>query len=120
MPNRTGLFCDHPPFEHYIEYFVVIVLRRNRNVEEEIQTSPIHHEYTKYMRDVDVADQLEHLIVARVDYTNGRTWCKNGETLSKTMTHLQFHLYQKIVPKSRHPNQHNYVQNCQIKTFEST
>jgi hypothetical protein len=34
------------------------VQRRNGAIREPIATSPIHYEYTTFMRDVDVVDQL--------------------------------------------------------------
>jgi hypothetical protein len=43
--------CTHPDL-------LVKVPRRNGAVREAIHTSPMHYEYTTYMRGVDVADQL--------------------------------------------------------------
>lgn len=46
--------CIHPAS-------TVTVLRRNKDVREQIQTSLVHLEYTTFMRGVNVADQLQAL-----------------------------------------------------------
>ena len=47
------------PIQFPCQYLVVSVRRRNGSIHEEIQTSPMHLEYTTHMRGVDVADQLQ-------------------------------------------------------------
>jgi hypothetical protein len=87
-----------------------MVPRRNGAIREEIQTSPVHFEYTKHMRGVFVADQLRasyscqnrshkwwhRVFLFLIDMTVVNMFimysneCKNGEHPPRPMTHLQF------------------------------
>jgi hypothetical protein len=46
------------PVQLPCKFPVLTVPHHNGTIREEIQTSPVHFEYTKHMRRVDVADQL--------------------------------------------------------------
>ena len=46
------------PIQFLCQYPVVLVPRRNGSIRKEIQTFPMHLEYTMHMHGVDVADQL--------------------------------------------------------------
>jgi hypothetical protein len=98
------------PVQFPCEFPVLTVPRRNGAIREEIQTSPIHFEYTKYIRRVDVADQLRasyscqnrshkwwhRVFLFLIDMTVVNMFimysdeCKNGEHPRRPMTHLQF------------------------------
>ena len=104
------IFSHAVPIQFPYQYPVVSVPRRNGSIREEIQTSPMHLEYTTHMHGVDVADQL------RASYscqTRSHKWwhrvffflidtsivnmyaiyldkCRNCAPPRKPMTHLQF------------------------------
>jgi hypothetical protein len=89
---------------------IATVPRRNGAIREQIQTSPVHLEYTTFMRGVDVADQLRasyscqscshkwwhrafHFLLDQTIvnmYTIYFGLCGSAQHRRKSMTHLQF------------------------------